>query len=257
MKYRCALALGLCVLASGCVTNPNRFEFEGAVVTYEMLEVGAGTYKLNIEGGRGQNKAQVERAYAFRAGQLCDGKGIAGEPEYVPGIAPNRDFLASPRGGYQVTGVVTCPGSRPEATAAVALFRDSVKTTSEKKAEFFFLSKIDDKKIEDSAMRTQSRNHGRGFAMTPVMIERNVPAQPAAFTIVGRAQYAAPILALTTTKRVYDVEGTVKFTPEKHRTYVVRGELGESYSAVWIEEELEGGGSRMIGQKVEQGTRTK
>jgi hypothetical protein len=49
----------------------------------------------------------------------------------------------------------------------------------------------------------------------------------------------------------------VTFTPEKHRTYVVKGELGENYSAVWIEEELEGGGSRMVGDRIENPARAK
>ncbi len=258
MNFRLALASGLCLLASGCVTNPpTRFEFEGGMVTYEMLEIGNRRYKLNIEGGRGQNKAQVERAYAFRAGQLCDGKGRAGDPEYIPGIAPDRGLLSPPRGGYRLSGVVACHGASPAAAAAVAVFRDTVKSTSERKAEFFYLSKIDDKKMENSSERTENRNRGRGFAMTPMMVERNVPAQLATFTIVGSAQYAAPILALTTDKRVYDVTGTVKFAPERHKTYVVKGQLGEKSSAVWIEEEIEGGGSRMIGDKIENPPREK
>jgi hypothetical protein len=56
---------------------------------------------------------------------------------------------------------------------------------------------------------------------------------------------------LTSGERLLDVVGTVTFAPEIHRTYVIKGELGERYSAVWIEEELDGGGSRMVGQKIE------
>ncbi|MBP9915910.1 MAG: hypothetical protein KBF24_06860, partial [Thiobacillaceae bacterium] len=59
-------------------------------------------------------------------------------------------------------------------------------------------------------------------------------------------EYAAPILTLTNT--VYQVKGAVTFKPEDYRNYVVRGELGESYSAVWLEEELTG---KTVGKKIE------
>ncbi len=82
--------------------------------------------------------------------------------------------------------------------------------------------------------------------MTPALVERNVPAKPSTFKIVGRTEYAAPILALTNT--VYRVAGTVTFTPEVYKHYVVRGTLGENYSAVWIEEEAT---NRQVGEKIE------
>ncbi len=82
--------------------------------------------------------------------------------------------------------------------------------------------------------------------MTPAVIERKVPAQKATFTIVGRTEYAAPILALTNT--VYQVTGKVTFIPEADGSYIVRGSLGENYSAVWIENETTG---KTVGEKTE------
>jgi hypothetical protein len=40
----------------------------------------------------------------------------------------------------------------------------------------------------------------------------------------------------------------VTFTPERYKRYVVRGELGEDYSAVWIEEDET---KTLIGEKIE------
>jgi hypothetical protein len=148
---------------------------------------------------------------------------------------------------FTLSGCATFAPSVPEGyTGPVAIIKDSVKPLSQSKADFFYVSEIDGKQIEDSRIKTLRLNQGRGFNMTPSLIERNVPAQNATFTLVGRTEYAAPILALTNT--VYQVTGKVTFSPETYRSYVVRGELGESYSAVWLEDEVTG---KTIGEKIE------
>ena len=83
-------------------------------------------------------------------------------------------------------------------------------------------------------------------SFAPSVIERNVPARKATFTLVGRTEYAAPILALTNT--VYQIAGKVTFGPETYRSYIVRGELGKNYSAVWLEDEVTG---KAVGEKIE------
>jgi hypothetical protein len=255
MNIRALLPLALCGLIGACATipeNTKEFEFEGRSLKEETVELGDGKYKLTLAGVQ-QTKAQVERAYAFRAAKMCGGRGVAGEPEYVAPLIRHRPtFGIEPsRTAYTLAGVVSCPGSVSPAGSAVALIKDSVKVASYTKAYFFFVSKIGDDRIEDSYLRTERRNYGRGAQMTPALVERNVPAQLATFAIEGRTRHAAPILGLASGDRPLDVAGTVTFAPEKHRTYVVKGELGERYSAVWIEEELDGGGSRLVGKKVE------
>jgi len=47
---------------------------------------------------------------------------------------------------------------------------------------------------------------------------------------------------------VYQIKGVVEFTPKADTRYVVRGELGENYSAIWIEETAS---QQLVGQKVE------
>lgn len=120
----------------------------------------------------------------------------------------------------------------------VAVIRDTVRAHSASKADFFYLSHVDEQVIEQSATRTRIANHGRGFQMNPVWVQREVPIREFTLTIVGRTEYAAPILALTNT--VYQVKGDVRFTPQAGRVYEIRGELGESYSAVWVEEDGKG-----------------
>jgi hypothetical protein len=128
----------------------------------------------------------------------------------------------------------------------VSIVKDSIRTRGSSQAEFFYLAEVDGRRIEDSLRRTMVRNQGLGFHMTPALVERNVPAKASTYRITGRTGYAAPILALT--NPVYEVTGTVSFTPEPYKTYVVRGELGASYAAVWMEEE---GTQKIVGEKIE------
>ena len=144
-------------------------------------------------------------------------------------------------------GCATFAPAIPEGySGPVAIIKDSVKPLSQSKADFFYISEIDGRRIEDSRLKTLRVNQGRGLNMTPSVIERNVPAQRATFTLVGRTEYAAPILALT--NAVYQITGKVTFSPETYRSYVVRGELGENYSAVWLEDEVTG---KTVGEKIE------
>lgn len=127
-----------------------------------------------------------------------------------------------------------------------AIVKDSVKSYGSTKADFFYVSHVDGREIENSRAKTRRMNHGQGLNMTPFILENPIPAKLAILTIVGRTEYAAPILALTNT--TYQVTGTVEVIPEADTTYVVRGVLGESYSAVWVEEEKT---HKVVGKKIE------
>lgn len=124
--------------------------------------------------------------------------------------------------------------------------KDSVLVHSSSKAAFFYVEAVDGHDIENSRIRTLQVNQGRGMNMTPEILGREIPARPMTLKLVGRTEYGAPILAFTNT--VYQVKGDVQFTPEANKSYVVKGELGENYSAVWLEEVSAGA---VAGTKVE------
>lgn len=128
----------------------------------------------------------------------------------------------------------------------VARITDSVMSHGPTSGDFFYLSKIDGRSIDESLSATGRANYGRGLLMNPVVIGRPVPAQASTFTIVGRTHYGAPILEMTNT--VYQVSGETEFTPAPNRAYVVKGILAEKYSAVWIEDSETG---ETVGRKVE------
>jgi len=146
-----------------------------------------------------------------------------------------------------LTGCATYKPTIPDGyTGPRASIKDTVKVYSVSKADFFYVSHVNSNEIENSRIKTRIENYGRGMYMNPVVLQHKIPAQSATLSIVGRTEYAAPILALT--NPVYEVKGVVDFTPENNKTYAVRGELGRDYSVIWVEEE---GSNIVVGKKIE------
>lgn len=138
------------------------------------------------------------------------------------------------------------PSLPAEYVGPKASVQDSVNIYDGTKSDFFYISHIDGREIQNSVMATRSLNYGGGMFMYPKVLTHEVPAKEISLTIVGRTEYAAPILAMT--HAVYQVKGQVKFTPEENKKYVVKGALGENYSAVWIEEAET---HSVVGKKIE------
>lgn len=131
-------------------------------------------------------------------------------------------------------------------TGPRAMIKDSVKAHSRSKADFFYVEAVDGQNIENSRIKTRQVNQGRGMFMAPVALGREIPARPTTLKLVGRTEYSAPILALT--NAVYQVKGDIQFEPVANKSYVVKGELGENYSAVWLEDVET---SAVVGTKIE------
>jgi hypothetical protein len=116
---------------------------------------------------------------------------------------------------------------------------DSTAGFTGTKADFFVAVALDGQRIQDSVSVTQTNNRGRGFAMNPILIKRPLVAErPVQVDLRGITHHAAPILALTS--RSYEVAGTVQFVPKAGARYVVRGQLAEAGSSVWIEDSASG-----------------
>jgi hypothetical protein len=127
----------------------------------------------------------------------------------------------------------------------VARINDTSTPRSGTSVDFFYIAEVNGRRIQNSAISTRQANYGRGFAMTPSVIGRDIPAEPSTVKIVGRTEHAAPILALM--KKVYEVSGETQFTPEANQVYTVKGVLKDDYSAVWIENAA----GAVMGQKIE------
>jgi hypothetical protein len=112
---------------------------------------------------------------------------------------------------------------------------DSFNTVSDSKVEFFYVDKLDNHDMRNARAASLMANYGGGMHMTPVSAGRLVPAsKPIVLRLIARTEYAAPILVLT--NPVYQVKGTIDVTLEPNKHYIVRGQLGESSSSVWLED---------------------
>ncbi len=70
--------------------------------------------------------------------------------------------------------------------------------------------------------------------------------QPITLTIIGYRRYEIPIVQLVSA--IYEVSGTTTFTPVADHAYLIKGELNEKHSAVWIEDKATG---EVVGKKIE------
>lgn len=135
----------------------------------------------------------------------------------------------------------------PEGYAGpTAILKDSADVASARKADIFYTLSVNGNEIDNALYTTLRVNQGRGMIMTVQHMERPIPAVPLTVGISAKTHYAAPILSMVNT--IYNVKGTVNFTPEAGKIYVVRGKLSETYSAVWIEEEES---KAVMGEKIE------
>ncbi|NUU04091.1 hypothetical protein [Herbaspirillum robiniae] len=135
----------------------------------------------------------------------------------------------------------------PEGYAGpTALLKDSSDVYSMSKADIFYTLSVNGDEIDNARFATRRANEGRGAIMAVQKVQRPIPAQPLKVGVSARTVYAAPIMAMANT--VYAVKGIVSFTPETGKTYVVRGKLSPTYSAVWIEEEAS---KSVVGEKIE------
>ena len=66
-------------------------------------------------------------------------------------------------------------------TGPVAKITDSYNYRSDSALDFFVVTKVNGKPIDESLSATAGGNYGRGFAMRAFVIGRKVPAQEATF----------------------------------------------------------------------------
>lgn len=134
-----------------------------------------------------------------------------------------------------LSGCVSYQSALPENyTGPVASLEDSVTVQGASKCDFFVVLKVNGREIQNSLDQTQRDNYGRGFVMSSTKLSRDIPTGQITVELLGRTAYAAPILALT--HSAYQVSGSVTFTAEEGKTYVVKGRLLENNCVIWVED---------------------
>jgi hypothetical protein len=139
----------------------------------------------------------------------------------------------APAGKLHITAGQLLP---PDTDFSKVTIKDSVQVHASDKADFFYVESIDGESIKNSLQRSMQLNRGKGFRMDPYLIDRQVAANKTVkLNLAAKTHYGAPIQELF--NKVYQVKGQITFSPERGKTYVVKGELDEGISSVWLEDE--------------------
>ena len=152
---------------------------------------------------------------------------------------------------FGVLAVAGCSSYSPPVpegyTGPTADLNDTYKVHSDSKVDFYFAEEINGAKVDNAFASTRRINRGNGLKMMPMSWYRPLVAEkPIKVKVKARTHHAAPILALART--VYEVTGVIEFVPNASAKYIVKGELDEQYSAVWVEDAKSG---QVMGQKIE------
>jgi hypothetical protein len=139
-----------------------------------------------------------------------------------------------------LTGCATFSPSIPDTyKGPVASVADTGRQEDGTKGQFFVLTEIDGRSIENSLHETRSASSGQGFALTSRFTTRSVPATALKVKLIGTHLAAAPIQAMVgrAAGTFFSVDGVVDFKPVEGKKYVVTGELKKERSCVWIQED--------------------
>lgn len=117
-----------------------------------------------------------------------------------------------------------------------ATITDTFKEAGFGKTRIFYVKEINGIKIYNAVDATHSGSRGMGARFQTRGSERKIPIQPLNVIIGGTVYSSAPIVAMINAGKNYNVEGDIQFTPTPNEIYLVKGELGEDSSAVWIED---------------------
>jgi hypothetical protein len=162
----------------------------------------------------------------------------------APARSINEPFVRTlPDGTQQAIPLATVGRTRLELSSVpTAIVADSVVVVSQARAQMFVLKEIGGKSIPDSFGDSRSLSQGRGPNLTTVVTRREVPAGKIRVTLRGAEATGAPILSLIDVIAGDDpeVEAVVDFEPAEGREYIVRGQLQEHGSSIWIEDAATG-----------------
>lgn len=122
----------------------------------------------------------------------------------------------------------------------LATVQDTAQSETGSRAQFYYLSEIDGRRIDNVLGETRKANQGRGFSLSPVSFRRDVPAQATTLKLEARVGYGAPIQELVNASTMYTVERMVNVKLESNKTYVVKGVLSAEKKDVWLEDQATG-----------------
>ena len=133
-------------------------------------------------------------------------------------------------------------------SAIVCDGHDAVGTN---RSDIYYLDQVDEQRIRSSWTEAGQRNANLGLKrkFQPNDNCRAIPAgRPVKLELRASTSYVAPIIAMFNEN--WSTSGTLSFTPTAGATYLVKGDLGAHYLAVWLEDNAGGG---VVDHKFETG----
>jgi hypothetical protein len=143
---------------------------------------------------------------------------------------------------YLIAGCATAPIPK-DYSGPLATIQDTARSETGSRAQFYYLSEIDGRRVANVLGETRKANAGRGFSLSPVEYRRDLPAQPSKLKIEARVGYGAPIQEMLNAATLYSTERTITVKLESNKNYVVKGVLTAEKQEVWLEEQ--GTGARV------------
>ncbi|WP_064791260.1 hypothetical protein [Shewanella woodyi] len=136
-----------------------------------------------------------------------------------------------------LTACVSYESSIPKGyTGEAVTISDTYSNKTLSSAHFFYVKEMNGKPMYNAVRSTNGASSGQGAKLVAVGYSRKVPKAKLTLKVAGEVFRAAPILYMFNADENYAIEGEIEFTPNKDEFYFVKGELSETYSAVWIED---------------------
>lgn len=133
-------------------------------------------------------------------------------------------------------GCVTTHNPIPEGySGPLITIDDSFKSLGSRKAEMFYIQKINNKDVENAHRKSFSASSGQSGVLVTQGYSHKLPAMKTKLLLSGEIMHGAPIGYLFNSGSNYVVRGEIEFSPEVNKHYLISGELSKERSAVWVE----------------------
>lgn len=135
-----------------------------------------------------------------------------------------------------VAGCTTAPIPK-DYSGPLATIEDSAMSETDSRAQFYYLSEIGGRRVDNVLGATRQANAGRGFHLSPVTYRRDLPAQATSLKLSARVGYGAPIQEMLNAATLYSADRTLNVKLESNKRYVVKGVLNADKQEVWLEDQ--------------------
>jgi len=118
----------------------------------------------------------------------------------------------------------------------IATLSDGSKRISNSKVEYYVASAVNGQIIENSLTRQKIMSSGgRGQRQDIIKFDRDIPVNKAlSINALGVIKRPRSLQNIPFDNR--DINGTLTFTPEAGKHYVLTGQLNEQYRGIWVTE---------------------